>query len=63
MRKGTLNKVQGRIAIAATLTLIAGICYATSTSGVQVTAGNVQVSMDIKPDHGLSVRFDKPARG
>ena len=63
MRKGTLTRLQGRIAIAATLALIATIGVAAATSGVHVTAGNVQMTMDVEPEQGLSIRFIAPAKG
>ena len=63
MRQGSLTRLQGRIAIAATLALLAAISMAASTSGIHVTAGNIEMSMDMKPEQGLSIRFDMPARG
>ncbi|MEO0467636.1 MAG: hypothetical protein AAF216_13930 [Pseudomonadota bacterium] len=63
MRKGTLSKWQVRMAVAITLGLFTAICFATSTSGVQVKAGALQMTMDMKPEKGLSIRFDRPVRG
>lgn len=61
MRKGTFNKQNGRIGAAIALLILTAIATMTATSGLRITAGDVEMSMDVTAERGLQLRFGRAA--
>ena len=61
MRKGTFNRQNGRIGIAVALLILTAIAAMTATSGLHITAGDVEMSMNVTPESGLQLRFGRAA--
>lgn len=62
MRKGTFTRSQRLVAIAATSVLIASLAVASATSGVKITAGEMEMSMAVSAERGLDIRVVKAGR-
>ena len=61
MRKKTFNKQNGRIGAGIALLILTAIAAMTATSGLRITAGDVEMSMDVTADRGLQLRFGRAA--
>ncbi|MCI4644862.1 MAG: hypothetical protein MRY64_08780 [Hyphomonadaceae bacterium] len=61
MRNGTFNYQSGRIGIALALLILTAIAATTATSGLHITAGDVEMSMNVSSDSGLQLRFGRAA--
>lgn len=63
MRQGTITRLNAIVGAVAAAGLIATLSVASATSGVRITAGEMEMTMDVTPERGLSIRFVKAARG
>ena len=61
MRKGTFNQQNTRIGAGIALMILAAIAAMTATSGLQITAGDVEMTMDVTAERGLQLRFGRAA--
>lgn len=62
MRKGSFTRRQRLVAIAATTGLIASLAVASATSGVKITAGEIEMTMAVSAESGLDIRLVKAGR-
>ena len=61
MRKGTFNQTNARIGTGIALLILAAIAVLTATSGLHITAGDVEMTMDVTAERGLQLRFGRAA--
>ncbi len=61
MRKGTFNHYNARIGAGIALLILAAIAAMTATSGLRITAGDVEMSMGVTAESGLQLRFGRAA--
>lgn len=62
MRKGSFTRRQRLVAIVATTGLIASLAVASATSGVKITAGEMEMTMAVSAEEGLNISVIKAGR-
>lgn len=61
MRKGTLQGYGQLAALIAAAMLIAGAAIASTQGGLSIRTSTVEMTMDVTAEHGVMIRFSKPA--